>query len=120
MRSMRLMQPIVGLGLTLLLLGSLLAGVATAQTPEGQAAGQTAPAAEGAASADAAKVPESFERGDKLEDMRYQHLWIAYGAIWLIAFGFVYRTWKTSQATGAEIDALKSRLAALEGRDGRD
>lgn len=116
MRSTRLMKPIAGLSLGLLLLGSLWTGAAIAQPAEGQAT----PAAEEADPAAEAKVASSFERGGELEEMRYQHLWIAYGAIWLIAFTFLFRTWKTSQGTGAEIEALKKRLAALEARDGRE
>ena len=33
---------------------------------------------------------EKFEKAERLESMRYQHLWIAYGAIWLIIFVFVF------------------------------
>jgi len=51
------------------------------------------------------------------EALRYQNLWIAYAAVWLIIFLFVIRTWKMNQGTVVEIDALKRRLAKLENRD---
>lgn len=64
------------------------------------------------------KVVETFEASPDLEPMRYRHLWIAYSAIWLLVFGFMYRTWKKSEATHAELEVLKRRLAELEGKNG--
>lgn len=54
------------------------------------------------------------------ESMKYRHLWIAYGAIWALIFGFVWRTWSRQRATAAELEDLRRRLGALEGRDGGD
>ena len=53
-------------------------------------------------------------RDPALEDMRYEHLWMAYGAIWLIIFLLVFRTWKQGERTATELEDLKSRLAELE------
>jgi hypothetical protein len=72
--------------------------------------------AEGVASVAAAK--SAFEKTERMEALRYRHLWIAYGTIWFLVFGFTYRTWKRSEATSAELDDLKRRLAELEGRNG--
>jgi CcmD family protein len=52
------------------------------------------------------------------EQMKYRHLWIAYGAIWLLIFGFVWRTWQRQRGTAVELEDLRRRLAAMEGRDG--
>ena len=59
-------------------------------------------------------TPDSFERTARLESMRYRHLWLAYGFIWLIVFLFVFRTWKLNQSNSVELDALTRRLKALE------
>ena len=53
----------------------------------------------------------------RAEELRYRHLWIAYGMVWLIIFIFVLRTWKMNQATTSELQALKRRLAKLEAPD---
>ena len=58
--------------------------------------------------------PDSFERTARLESMRYRHLWLAYGFIWLIVFLFMFRTWKLHQSNSVELDALTRRLKALE------
>ena len=60
------------------------------------------------------KSLKSFERDARLETMRYRHLWLAYAFIWLIIFGFVFRTWKMSSVTKDELESLKSRLNRLE------
>ncbi|MEE2786022.1 MAG: hypothetical protein VX589_01710 [Myxococcota bacterium] len=64
------------------------------------------------------QTPEAFERTQRLETMRYRHLWIAYGAIWFIIFFFVFRTWRLNQSTSSELERLKSRLADLESNHG--
>lgn len=87
-----------------LTLGAAWASPAAAQDP--------APAA-------APEMPDAFAKAERLEALRYQHLWIAYGAIWLIVFVFVYRTWRSSTALAGELDGLKARLAELEGRHER-
>lgn len=84
------------------------------------AAQDQAPAApEAAQEAAAPEMPDAFAKAERLEALRYQHLWIAYGAIWLIVFVFVFRTWKSSTALTGELDGLKARLAELEGRHDR-
>lgn len=64
------------------------------------------------------KVVDTFQTSAELEPMRYRHLWIAYSAIWFLVFFFMFRTWKNSQRTAAELDGLKRRLADLEGKGG--
>jgi hypothetical protein len=54
---------------------------------------------------------------ERSEALRYRHLWIAYGMIWLIVFVFVFRTWKMNQSTTSELQALKRRIAKLETSD---
>lgn len=61
----------------------------------------------------------SFEKAERLEALRYRHLWIAYSMIWLVVFAFAWRTWKRTGETGRELAALKTRLDELEGRAGR-
>ena len=89
------------------------------QTPE-QATKKTPKAA-----TDQAEVPglrtksiKKFAAAEaRLEELRYRHLWIAYGMVWLIIFIFVFRTWKMNQTTTSELQALKRRLAKLEAPD---
>lgn len=96
---------------------SILAGVVFAA---GLSFSMTAQA-EQATQTEQAQTPQAaqrrFEASDQLEDLRYKHLWIAYGIIWLSVFGFVLRTWKRSQETARELDGLKARLAELESGD---
>jgi hypothetical protein len=51
---------------------------------------------------------------ETLQDQRHRHLWIAYAALWAIAFGFVWRT--SARQTEAEraLTALNARLDAWE------
>lgn len=97
-----------------LLTGALLAGALSIGAAHAQAPAEQAAAEETAAPG---SMPEAF-KAERLEELRYKHLWIAYGAIWLIVFVFVFRTWRSGEATAAELDGLKARLAKLEGRDG--
>lgn len=84
------------------------------------AAGASPAAAQDPAAQEAApEMPDAFAKAERLEALRYQHLWIAYGAIWLIVFAFVFRTWRSSTALTGELDGLKARLAELEGRHDR-
>lgn len=69
-----------------------------------------------AAPTSVAAAQSSFEKAERLEALRYRHLWIAYAAIWFIVFGFTFKTWKRSEITASELDELKRRLADLEGR----
>ena len=63
----------------------------------------------------AASVDPAVEQS--LEELRYKHLWIAYGVIWLIIFVFMYRTYRVGTTNRDSLEALKNRLASLEGRD---
>lgn len=72
----------------------------------------TAEAAPGEAIPEAAR--KKFEKAERLEALRYRNLWIAYGCFWLVVFVFVFRTWRTSRGTEAELEDLKTRLKLLE------
>jgi len=103
----------------LLLGGALMLAAPAFAQGDTPVAAEAAGAAEAAAAGEAgAQTPESFAKAKRLEEMRYKHVWIAYAAFWLIAFVFIFRTWRQSQATGRELDALKARLADLEARNG--
>lgn len=73
-----------------------------------------------AALADEAPVATNsdFEKTERLEALRYRHMWIAFGAAWLIVFGFAFRTWRHAQQTESELEALKRRLNELESKHG--
>lgn len=75
------------------------------------------PSASNAPSAKRAAV-YSVTQNEALEDLRYKHLWIAYSVIWLIVFVFMYRTYAVGTENRARLEALKSRLALLEKKDG--
>lgn len=59
---------------------------------------------------------EEFERvkEERLNDLRYKHLWIAYSLVWLIIFVFIRGTWRRSQAVEENVKSLQSRLEKLE------
>jgi len=80
---------------------------------------KAAPKGAMAAPADKPDAAPQFVRDPALEEMRYQHLWVAYGAIWLIIFFFVFRTWRQGERTAGELEDLKQRLADLEASDDR-
>ena len=63
-----------------------------------------------------AAVRDSFARDkeQRLEDLRYKHLWIAYSLVWVVIFLFIRRTWQRSQEVTGRLDELKRRLIALE------
>lgn len=73
--------------------------------------------AEAGSTAAPAVAKDRFEAAERLEELRYRHLWIAYGLIWLLVFVFVFRTWSRGQGTDKELRALESRMKELE--DGR-
>ena len=111
--SARLFLMVVFLGATVMGWGTLAwaqekaDNSATVETPKHAKAPVDAPAK-------VRKTPDSFERTARLESMRYRHLWLAYGFIWLVVFLFVFRTWKLHQGNSAELEALTRRLKALE------
>ena len=51
---------------------------------------------------------------ETLQDQRHRHLWIAYAALWAIAFGFVWRTSARQAAAEQALTALNARLDVLE------
>ena len=57
------------------------------------------------------------EKEERLENLRYKHLWIAYSLVWIIIFVFIRQTWQRSQAVSSRLEELKSRLIALEEKD---
>ena len=110
-----------------LLCVSMNAGLALAQDAEGSSNAQIEKAGEVAKSAASTTATESgdvyrpvdtAEREAALESLRYKHLWIAYGLIWLIIFLFMYRTYQVGRRNRETLDTLKARLAQLEKRDG--
>ena len=64
------------------------------------------------------KKPETFVPSERLENMRYQHLWLAYAFVWLFVFFFIFRTWQMNRATTEELALVRAKLAALEDKDG--
>lgn len=57
---------------------------------------------------------ETFAKEQRLESLRYKHLWIAFSVIWLLVFVFVWRTWQRSQQTADRLTELRDRLKKLE------
>lgn len=62
----------------------------------------------------AAKSQFDSEKEQRLEDLRYKHLWIAYSFVWIIIFIFIRQTWSRSQAVSSRLEELKVRLIKLE------
>ena len=62
----------------------------------------------------AAKSQFDSEKEQRLEDLRYKHLWIAYSLVWVIIFVFIRQTWSRSQAVSSRLEELKARLTKLE------
>lgn len=50
----------------------------------------------------------------EMQDMRHRHLWLAYGALWAIAFAFIWRTARRQQGADRGLLDLESRLDAWE------
>jgi len=50
----------------------------------------------------------------ELQDMRHRHLWVAYGALWTIAFAFIWRTSRRQLGAERALKELESRLDAWE------
>lgn len=59
---------------------------------------------------------KAFEKAERMSDLRHKHLWLAYGAAWLIIGAFVWRTHSMSKQTDAELTALKRKIERLEGQ----
>ena len=96
---------------------------APAPTESAQAKAQPSPAAKQATPSEpsakeltARAAKEDFERvkEERLNQLRYRHLWIAYSLVWLIIFVFIRGTWKRSQAVEDNLRALQDRLTKLE------
>ncbi|MFN3197919.1 MAG: CcmD family protein [Bradymonadia bacterium] len=87
---------------------------AAAATSEGSAEGS----ASGQAAGDGYTKPASFKGTSSNEDMKYRNLWIAYAAIWILVFGFIWRTWSKQQSTAQELNDLRKRLNALDDEGG--
>lgn len=85
-------------------------------TPAPTAEAAPAPAPAPAAATPSRAAQSEFAKEQRLEDLRYKHLWIAYSLVWLIIFLFIRQTWRRSGAVEARLDELKSRLATLEGK----
>jgi hypothetical protein len=74
--------------------------------------------AQDAAPASEAKQIKEFEKAERLTELRHKHLWLAYGAAWLIICGFMWRTHGMSRKTEGELVSLKKKIEALEAQDG--
>ena len=57
---------------------------------------------------------KAFEKAERLTDLRHKHLWMAYGAVWLIIGAFIWRTHSMSKQTAAELQALKRKIEGFE------
>ncbi|MGK0361262.1 MAG: hypothetical protein ACI9U2_003580 [Bradymonadia bacterium] len=57
---------------------------------------------------------KAFEKAERMTDLRHKHLWLAYGAAWLIICGFVWRTHSMSKQTDSELMALKRKIEGFE------
>lgn len=64
-----------------------------------------------------AMTPQDLAKEQRLEDLRYKHLWIAYSIVWLVIFMFIRNTWKRSEAVAERLDELKTRIKRLEERN---
>jgi len=115
-------RPLIGGGpLWALALAPLLALTLLSAPAGAQEATPAAPAAaQGAAAQTPATAAAEAAREARLEELRYQHMWVAFGAVWLVLFVFVRQTYARSAAVSARLDELKGRLALLEGREGRE
>ncbi len=49
-----------------------------------------------------------------LEEMKYRHLWLAYGAIWLFIMALVARTAKRQAGLAKDLQALSLRVEEME------
>ena len=56
------------------------------------------------------------ERDQRKKELEYKHMWIAFGAAWLIIFLFVRKTWARHQSVEHRLDELKERLKHLESK----
>ena len=68
------------------------------------------------ASAGAQQNGKRDEAEERLEELRYKHLWIAYSLVWLVVFFFVRQTWARHQAAASRLDELQARLKELESK----
>lgn len=93
-----------------LLIGTLAApALGHAQDAAPAAAEAASPETEAAATSD-------FTKAERLSALRHTHLWLAYGAVWLVFFGFLWRTHAMSRRTEGELQALKRKIESLEGK----
>jgi hypothetical protein len=57
---------------------------------------------------------DEFQKTERLENLRYRHLWIAYALIWLAVFGFMWKTWRKSVEQEEKIADLNQKINQLE------
>jgi hypothetical protein len=62
----------------------------------------------------AVKQKQEFEKTQRLEKLRYEHLWIAYALIWLAIFVFIWKTWQKSVAQDQKIAELAQKISQFE------
>jgi CcmD family protein len=64
-----------------------------------------------------AQNPETvtqFVGSSDLDAMKYRHLWLAYGVIWLLIMAFVARTARRQSELKKDLDLLSSRVDDME------
>jgi CcmD family protein len=64
-----------------------------------------------------AQSPEpvtQFVENNDLDAMKYRHLWIAYGVIWLLIMTFVARTARRQNDLKKDLDLLSARVDDME------
>jgi hypothetical protein len=66
------------------------------------------------------KKKQEFEKTQRLEKLRYEHLWIAYALIWLAVFVFIWKTWQKSVAQDRKIDELAQKISQFENKTRKD
>jgi len=101
---MKRFSSLAAIGLGVFLLVGPVRAAGPSDAPPTAAAGPSQPA----------KPLSYLSVSEDLQDMRYRHLWIAYGVVWFLVFAFVWRTWKLQRTTSDELDDLRGRIADLE------
>lgn len=55
-----------------------------------------------------------FAANTDLDAMKYRHLWLAYGVIWLLIMAFVARTARRQSELKKDLDLLSARVDDME------
>jgi hypothetical protein len=57
---------------------------------------------------------DEFQKAERLESLRYRHLWIAYALIWASVFWLMWKTWRKSVEQEEKIAELSQKIAQLD------